>query len=227
MLLTLIPLVIIVIGAAGVAVIIVKKVPILLKLPACAPEQECFSLSEKIKIRLRSLKYANFQTSFILWIEKTLRKFRVALLKIDNVFADMISGAREKSQIWTIRSRAWMEQHQLRKIKKLQVLEKLDKAQVVETIQKAKDELRQRKQNIVKKEIRGGFDAAAAFNRFEERKLIDLIARNPRDAEAYRKLGFLYCGEENKEDARNCFKQVIKINPGDSEVVAKLRELEK
>jgi Flp pilus assembly protein TadD len=117
-----------------------------------------------------------------------------------------------------------MEQHQLKKIQKLQVLEKLDKAQVVETIQKAKDELKIGKNNGA---ARRGFDAAAAFSRFEERKLIDLIARNPRDAEAYRKLGFLYCQEGNREDARNCFKQVIKINPSDSEVVSKLREMEK
>lgn len=232
MLLTLIPLIIIALSFIGLAIIVFKKIPILLKLPACASDQECFSLREKISIRIKGLKYSSFQTQAILWLEKTLRKFRVLLLKIDNLFADMISAAREKSQVWTVRSRAWMEQHQLKKIKKLQVLERLDKAQVVETIQKAKNELKQNQKNQEiqkesKKEIRRGLDAAAAYNRIEERKLIDMIARNPRDAEAYRKLGFLYLIEDNNEDARNCFRQVVKINPGDSEVVAKLREMEK
>jgi tetratricopeptide (TPR) repeat protein len=159
-----------------------------------------------------------------LWLEKVLRKIRVVLLKTDNLFVDLISRAREKSQVWTVRSRAWMEQHQLRKIKKLEILEKLDKAQVVETIQKAKEEVK--KNGGFKEKIkRPNFDAIACQT--EERKLIDLIARNPRDVQAFRKLGFLYCQMENKEDARNCFKQVIKINPGDFEVVSKLREIER
>jgi len=131
----------------GVAVIIFRKIPLLLKLPAKPQEGQeqvylLKALFQRIILRLRGLRYSHYQPALAAWFEKTLRKLRLSLLKIDNLFLKLIGSSREKTQIWTVRSRAWMEQHRLKKIQKLKVLEKLDQAEIFETIQKAKEEVK-------------------------------------------------------------------------------------
>jgi len=215
----------------GVAVIILKKIPVLLKLPARPPEGQpqnfiLKSLAQKIILRFRGLRYSSYQPALAAWFEKTLRKLRLLLLKIDNLFLRLIGSSREKTQIWTVRSRAWMEQHRLKKIKKLEVLEKLDQAEIIETIQRAKEDVKngngkkEKKQEIGKTEL-----SQEELYVAEETNCIDLIARDPRNIEAYRRLGFMYCEQGNKEDAKNCFKQVLKLNPDDLEVISKMKEL--
>src|SRR3989344_2957022 len=52
----------------------------------------------------------------------------------------------------------------------------------------------------------------------EKRKLADTlierIAPNPQDLEAYERLGNYYIEQENFSDAQECFKQVLKLSPG-------------
>src|SRR4030042_1595429 len=213
----------------SITFIFLRKRSLLLKLPARPPEgQEHVSifkaLIQKIIIRMKGLRYFSYQPAMAAWFEKILRKIRVLLLKIDNVFLRMIGASREKTQIWTVRSRAWMEQHRLKKIKKLEVLEKLDQAEIIETIQKAKEEVKngkkEKKEEEKKIEISEG-----ELRQAEEANCIDLIARDPRNIESYRRLVFLYCELGNKEDAKNCFKQVLKLNPDDLEVISKMKEL--
>jgi len=213
----------------GVAVIIFRKIPLLLKLPAKPQEGQeqvylLKALFQRIILRLRGLRYSHYQPALAAWFEKTLRKLRLSLLKIDNLFLKLIGSSREKTQIWTVRSRAWMEQHRLKKIQKLKVLEKLDQAEIFETIQKAKEEVKNgkgEKKPAVEKVIL----SEEELRQNEERNCIDMIARDPRSVEAYKRLGFLYCEQGNKEDAKNCFRQVLKLNPDDLEVISKMKEL--
>jgi len=229
LILNIVPWVVAGLSLGGVALIILKKMPLLLKLPAKPQEgqEQVFLLravAQRIVLRLRGLRYSSYQPALAAWFEKILRKLRLLLLKIDNVFLKMIGSSREKTQIWTVRSRAWMEQHRLKKIKKLEVLEKLDQAEIIETIQKAKEEVKNGKieQKISDQESEL---TKEELKQIEERGCIDMIARDPRNIEAYRRLGFLYCEQGNKEDAKNCFKQVLKLNPDDLEVISKMKEL--
>jgi tetratricopeptide (TPR) repeat protein len=229
--LNIVPWVVAALSLAGVAAIVLRKRPVLLKLPVRPPEgqEQVFLLravAQRFVLRLRGLRYSSFGPAMAAWFEKILRKLRLLLLKIDNVFLRMIGSSREKTQIWTVRSRAWMEQHRLKKIKKLEVLEKLDQAEIIETIQKAKEDVKngngkkEKKMEVKKPEI-----SDEELKQAEERNCIDMIARDPRNIEAYRRLGFLYCEQGNKEDAKNCFKQVLKLNPDDLEVISKMKEL--
>jgi tetratricopeptide (TPR) repeat protein len=231
LILNIVPWVVAALSMAGVAIIILRKRPVLLKLPVKPSEgqEQVFifkALSQKIVLRLRGLRYSSFGPAMVVWFEKILRKLRLLLLKIDNIFVRMIGRSREKTQILTVRSRAWMEQHRLKKIKKLEVLEKLDQAEIIETIQKAKEDVKngngkkEKKAEVKKPEI-----SEEELKQAEEANCIDLIARDPRNIEAYRRLGFLYCELGNKEDAKNCFKQVLKLNPDDLEVISKMKEL--
>lgn len=62
----------------------------------------------------------------------------------------------------------------------------------------------------------------------EERKeelegiLVERIASDPRDIEAYERLGDYYVSQENNVDAEACYKQVLKLNPQSLSVRNKL-----
>ncbi len=225
MILNILPWIIAGLSLGGIVFIVAKKIPVLLKLPSNAPDGQApvffaKALAQKIGIRIKGLRYSSYQPLFLAWVEKTLRKFRLLILKTDSIFVKLIGHSREKTQIWTVRSRAWMEQHRLKKIQKLQVLEKLDQAELMETIQKAKNEVEEEKKNSKNKE-----EVQPQMAKSEEKECIDLISQDPRNIEAYKRLGFYYCLQGNKDDAKNCFRQVLKLNPDDLEVVAKMKEL--
>lgn len=60
-----------------------------------------------------------------------------------------------------------------------------------------------------------------------EEELIDRIAKNPKDATSYEELGDYYLSTDNLEDAKACYRQVIKLSPLNREVKDKVRKLER
>lgn len=60
-----------------------------------------------------------------------------------------------------------------------------------------------------------------------EESLIARIAENPRDAAAYEELGDHYFAAQNMQDAKACYRQVIKLHPTNRAVKIKIRRLEK
>jgi len=132
-------------GLAGVVFLVARKIPTLAKLSEMAPLPADERLLEKIKIKLKEIRYSSYRPIILNWLEKNLRKIRLLFLKIDNLFVRWIKHSREKSDAWTIKSRAWMEHRRIKKREKAQLLEKLDKVEVSETLEKitkevAKDE---------------------------------------------------------------------------------------
>jgi len=59
-----------------------------------------------------------------------------------------------------------------------------------------------------------------------EELLIERIAINPKDIEAYERLGEYYLEIKSYMDAKECFKQVIKLNPSDRNAKYRMRRLE-
>jgi len=60
-----------------------------------------------------------------------------------------------------------------------------------------------------------------------ERILIERIAANPKDTEAYERLGEYYFEIENYQHSKECFKQVIKLDPMNVNVKDKMKRLER
>ncbi len=67
--------------------------------------------------------------------------------------------------------------------------------------------------------------ARAAKDKLEE-ALIRRIAINPRDIEAYERLGDYYMERENYRDSLECFKQVLKLSPAHHKARTRIRKLE-
>jgi len=60
-----------------------------------------------------------------------------------------------------------------------------------------------------------------------EEILIERIALNPRDMNAYEQLGDYYMNGRNFQDAKECYKQVLKFSPGNHSTKTKIRRLER
>lgn len=63
-------------------------------------------------------------------------------------------------------------------------------------------------------------------NKMEE-ALIKRIAVNPRDIEAYERLGDYYLENENFQDSLECFRQVLKLSPSHIKARMRIRRLER
>lgn len=60
-----------------------------------------------------------------------------------------------------------------------------------------------------------------------EQVLVERIALNPRDIEAYERLGDYYMENGNLEDAKECFKQVLRLSPLSRRARFRMRRIEK
>lgn len=232
-------------GLAGVLFIVFRKVPTLVKLPSEIQPSLKGKFSEEIKARFHRIKYSDFLPMLLSQLEKSLRRIRLAVLKIDNVFVSLIKKSRERGDTWTIRSRAWMEGRRLKKKEETQLLEQLDKAEVSQTIQKiekevAKDEDSAFKEKVeivnsveeekviepVASEIEEQPEEEEILTVSEdEKKYIDAIAQNPKDVDSYRALCDIYLNQQSYSDARACFRQVLKLDPADETTKAKLESI--
>ena len=201
--------ILILVGSAGMVVSVLRKIPVLLKLPArpqeVLPAQSFFL---RLRTRIKDLKYSEYRVKVLSWFEKALRKARLLFLKIDNFFLSGIKKAREGSQTWKIRSRAWVEHKREKKIKKLEALQGIEKEKFIDKIKETKSG-------------DGGKDNAAK----KEKELIKAISRNPKNPQLYKDLGFLYLDLENYKDAQQAFEQTLKLAPFDKEVKEKLDKI--
>jgi tetratricopeptide (TPR) repeat protein len=59
-----------------------------------------------------------------------------------------------------------------------------------------------------------------------EELLIERIALNPKDIEAYERLGEYYLEIKSYDDSKECFKQVLKLNPQDRNAKYRMKRLE-
>jgi predicted Zn-dependent protease len=64
-------------------------------------------------------------------------------------------------------------------------------------------------------------------NGFREEDLIARIAADPKDFTAYESLGDYYLETDNVKDAKECYRQVLRLSPVQRMVKIKIRRLEK
>lgn len=69
-------------------------------------------------------------------------------------------------------------------------------------------------------------ETTSVKNQLEE-ILIERISMNPRDIEAYERLGDYYLEQDNLTDAKECYRQVLKLSPAYRLVKIKIRRLER
>lgn len=128
-------------GVIGILFLVIRKMPTLAKLSEIPQPVVKEKFFENLKMRLKGVKYSSYPPLILGWLEKNLRKFHLLILKMDNFFVKWIKSSREKSEIWTVRSKAFLEHRRIKGREKAQLLENLDRVEVSETLEKITQEI--------------------------------------------------------------------------------------
>lgn len=234
MLYSIIPPLLLLLSVIGIILFLVKKTPDINRLEK---KEESLALS-KNKQQNTDEKKSKFiskinQVSLVI-LEKTIRRFRLLFLKLENSFKLLGDSIRRKRNGKTE--------------EKINAVVSEEKERLDGVFEKAekyapeKKELREkmflRRKNYQEESEEKFFrpivsDRVVVPKRMREVKgrleelLIERIAINPKDIEAYERLGEYYLEIKNLEHAKECFKQILRLNPLNSNVKYKIRKLER
>ncbi|HAT74386.1 MAG: hypothetical protein US30_C0010G0021 [Candidatus Moranbacteria bacterium GW2011_GWF2_36_839] len=211
MLYTIIPPILIVVSLVGIIVFLVKKAPEVANLEKEESPAQGGMISAKKSIwsilRKKNIEeHKDFKHKTLLFLEKTTKKMKVFFLKMENMFTNWGESIRNKRK-------AREEEHVVRAlelIKENKFSKEAENNDVPENIkEEEKEEVKIEKKDIL------------------EKILVERIATNPKDIEAYERLGEYYFEIENWNYAKECYKQVLKLNPRNIGIRSKMRKLER
>ena len=166
----------------------------------------------------------SFKHSLLAISEKATRKSRVLFLKLESRSANLSNAIREKRKLrFKKTDQAVTVERENDIIKKVEdyKIEK-GKTPIIEKIYKEEE-----------KEIKPIISERAVTARARteirdrlEELLIERIAVNPKDIEAYERLGEYYLEIKSYTDSKECFKQVLKLDPKNKNAKYRMRRLE-
>ncbi len=162
-------------------------------------------------------------------LEKTSHWFKVFSLKIHNWNENKLKTLRrKKTEVNVAKEKFDKEDEKKRRV--IPVVRKID----IQISKKEQKEMQERKEveKREREEMQGAMVSKKAVHPDDTRKeleeaLIDRIAADPRDIEAYERLGDYYISQDNTKDAQECYKQVLKLNPQSLSVKGKIERLNK
>ena len=242
MLYSIIPPALVVLSLVGIIVILVKKAPQVASLESRkTSEPKIFSnpsaaeiMKEKVDVLSEDKKMSGKKVSALFSV--LAEKFKRSPERTKDAFGGVrdklgrLRGPRKRNEI---RSLELMEQDLTDEtVEKLAAYEGAAVAKREEVIEVAVED----KETYSPEELtRPSFERVAKKEKSEaaskkdlfEKILIDRIAANPKDIEAYERLGEYYLEIENWEYAKECFKQVLKLNPRNIGARSRMRKLER
>jgi hypothetical protein len=238
MLYSIIPPILVILSVIGIIIFLVKKTPEINRLE----REEKLEKDRELRAKTSSgddnffertahdSKVAlKFKQGSSVFLEKVVSYGRIGFLKLEKASKRFRDGVKKETSEKNIAS-----------IKESETLDGIsDKA---ETHNPEKINIRERlglKQKAKQEEIEEKFfrpfvsDHAVVPKRRRETKsrleelLIERIAANPKDIEAYERLGEYYLEVKNLEHSKECFKQVLRLNSTNENARYKIRKLEK
>jgi tetratricopeptide (TPR) repeat protein len=254
MLYQIIPPILVILSVIGIIIFLIKKTPEINRLEKAEQLKEAresyglpdgansFSQKESVGSKLAT----KTKQGVLVFLEKLVKRFRIIFLKVENGLKNLGEGIRQK------RSSKINESISSRENEKNPTIEEISTAREAEVLDgimtKNKNDdskrknIRERlglKQKEKQEEVEEKFfrpfvsDHVVVPKRRRETKsrleelLIERIAANPKDIEAYERLGEYYLEVKNLEHSKECFKQVLRLNPANHNARYKIRKLEK
>jgi tetratricopeptide (TPR) repeat protein len=208
MLYYILPPIIIVLSMAALIFFLFKKVS--------AYPQEDFLKSSPEKGRISQLfrRSPSIVRQYTLrFLEKTIHRIKLIALKFHNVSNEWVRLIRKKRE-QGMRQPTQMEEKENSQEKDVLVSEE-------QVIRPSKSML---KSDIVRPD---SYVAPKQRKEQLEEVLIKRIAINPRDIEAYERLGDYYYEQSSMRDAMECYQQVLKLSPTHFKARTKVRRIEK
>lgn len=234
MLYSLIPPILVILSIIGIVLFLFKKNPEVQKLTEKEKEQEIITDNQNNAGNNISLNGKIKQKALII-LEKNIKKIQVLFLKLENFFTSWGEKLRKKRTA-KMESLSIIKEEAVKKEKVDSIANKLEKyipsKKNIQEKLNLKQKMRQEEieekffRPIISDKIVVPRRRRETKNRLEE-LLIERIAVNPKDIEAYERLGEYYLEIKNLEHSKECFKQVIRLNPTNLSVRYKIKKLER
>lgn len=221
MLYSIIPPILVVLSLVALIIFLMKKSSRVAELDLGEASKKGEDVSGKFEARgiAEKEQKTKFGTKVLLILEKIMRWLKVVFLKMDNKLSSWSESVRQKRRINKERK------IEFPRMEKMEKLEKKDEEVFFErrmprNMSEIRTEIEVPKRDEVEQKTNEKKDLF-------EKILIERIAANPKDIEAYERLGEYYMEIESWNYAKECYKQVIKLNPGNSAVKMKMKKLER
>jgi len=256
MLYQIIPPILAILSVIGIIVFLVKKAPEINRLEkeeklkkerefrATAGGVDNFSNRDARESKVT----AKINHGLLVLLEKLVKKSRILFLKSENMLKAWGEGIRKKRSSASVEKVANNNSQIVDEEIGVEDLSVKEKEILDGIVNKAgRDNLEKRnirerlgfKQKVKQEEVEEKFfrpiisDHVVVPKRRRETKsrleelLIERIAANPKDIEAYERLGEYYLEVKNLGHAKECFKQVLRLNSANRNARYKIRKLEK
>lgn len=177
------------------------------------PEQALTAKEDKSDQENRKSAIASAIGQFWLkFLEKIMQRLKLMSLKFHNVSNNWFHSIREKRQ-----QRDLMQQENQKK-------EKIEDIPEEQIVFKETAIIEEKIRPLIRETATHPQKNAIDKNKLEE-ALIRRIAVNPRDIEAYERLGDYYLEKENYCDSHECFSQVLMLSPTHRKARLRIRRL--
>lgn len=163
------------------------------------------------------------------WLEEKLKFIKQRKVKINS--NKKKNGEKYTDDKQNLQNKEIEKENIYTEVKKKKLIEKIFQ-NINEKRKLKKDAKRAKKSDTEEKERVEVFKQKAIISKEvtypEEKKeeleniLIERIATDPRDIEAYERLGDYYVSQKNYKDAKECYRQVLKLNPRSVSIKKKL-----
>lgn len=170
-------------------------------------------LKKNIIRRVKNVDYSRFNRFLLRLLEKAARKSKIFLLKFHNITDNWFRSIRKKREISD--SNKEVSDYSA---------DKKDTVETEKSIPISFEEKEKVAPPMVSDKVTKPESKTIVKNEFE-RILIERIAVNPRDMEAYERLGDYYMERKSFDDAKECYRQVLKLSPGHHQARIRLRKL--
>ncbi len=233
MLYLIIPPIIIVISVAVLLILISRKVPDTARLELQKQREEKSQEGAGLKAGI----FSRAGQLALRFLEKTTQRFKVLTLKFHNMSGKLLESIKEKrkkdvvnhikevkeEKITVVREEKEDSEEFDVFVKKISTreIEQKDEISLLE-----KEEEEKPAKPMISEEVTRPEVPSASRNKLEE-VLIERIIARPRDLDAYEELGDLYFEQKNFQDAKNCYRQMLKVNPANRRVKIKMRRIER
>lgn len=164
-------------------------------------------------------------------LEKTIRSVRIIFLRLVNVFTSWSESLRDRR-----RKRSEIATNMESNLEENDVIERInsynpERKNLGDRMFRRKEVVSGLEEKVVRPLIKESYEKRP-IPRVEvknqlEKVLIERIAANPKDMEAYERLGEYYFEIGNYNHAKECYKQVMKLNPSNIGVRSRMKRLER
>ncbi|MDO8241256.1 MAG: hypothetical protein Q7T51_04745 [Candidatus Moranbacteria bacterium] len=200
----------------------------------------------RIIIRTKNIHWNDIKHFLLIVLEKMTRRARIVFLKLESHSKDLgdsIRNTRNGNSKQIEKNRATLENIEeddiINKVKNYQpekkagYLNRLKKSVSSDKIEASKAEQQavviNQEEKVIRPTVSDRVVTPQARTEMKDRLedlLIERIAANPKDTEAYERLGEYYMEIDSLNDAKECFKQVLKLDPKNRNVRYRMKRLE-